>query len=83
MVFQIEYKQSVFNDLKKIDRQIVERIIREIESVISKNPEVGEALKGQFKGLYKYRVGNWRVIYAIFSDNVLILRIKHRSVVYK
>ena len=83
MVFRINYKRSVFNDLKKIDRPVAERIIPEIESGLAKNPETGEALTGQFKGLYKCRVGNWRVIYAILSDSVLILRIRHRSVVYQ
>ena len=83
MVFQIKYKRSVVNDLKKIDRPVAERIIHEIESVLAKNPEAGEALTGQFKGLYKYRVGNWRVIYSILSDSVLILRIRHRSVIYQ
>jgi mRNA interferase RelE/StbE len=83
LVFRINYKRSVFNDLKKIDGPVAERILREIESGLAKNPETGEALTGQFKGLYKYRVGNWRVIYSILSDSVLILRIRHRRVVYQ
>lgn len=83
MIFRIDYKRSVFNDLKKIDRPFAERIIREIDSVLSKNPETGEALTGQFNGLYKYRIGSWMVIYSIHSDSVLILRIGHRSVVYQ
>lgn len=83
MIFPIEYKRSFLNDIKKIDRSVAERIIREIESELSKDPEIGEALTGQFKGLYKYRVGNWRVIYSILPDSVLILRIGHRSVVYQ
>jgi mRNA interferase RelE/StbE len=83
LVFRIDYKRSVFNDIKKIDRPVAERIIREIESGLAKNPETGEALTGQFRGLYKYRIGNWRVIYSIHSDSVLILRISHRSVVYQ
>ncbi len=83
MAYRIDYKRSVFNDIKKIDQPVAERIIHEIDSELAKNPEIGEALKGQFKGLYKYRVGNWRVIYSILSDSVLILRIRHRSVVYQ
>jgi len=83
LVYRIEYKRSVFGDLKKIDRPVAERIIHEIESVLAKTPETGEALTGQFKGLYKYRVGNWRVLYVILSDSIIILRIGHRSVVYQ
>ncbi|HUW86465.1 MAG TPA: type II toxin-antitoxin system mRNA interferase toxin, RelE/StbE family [Methanoregula sp.] len=83
MVYRIDYKRSVFNDIEKIDRPVAERIIHEIESGLAENPEIGEALTGQYKGLYTYRVGNWRVICSILSDSVLILRIRHRSVVYQ
>ena len=82
MTVRIDYKRSVLNDLKNIDRPVAERIIHEIESGLAKNPKTGEALTGQFKGLYTYRVGNWRVIYTILSDRILILRIGHRSIVY-
>lgn len=40
-------------------------------------------LKGQFAGLRKYRIGDYRVIYAILGDDVLVLRIGHRKDVYK
>ena len=83
MVFRIKYKRSVFSDLKNLDRPVAERILRDIESGLAENPHSGEALTGQFRGLYKYRIGEWRVIYAILSDSVLILRIRHRSVAYQ
>jgi len=41
------------------------------------------ALKGKFKGMRRMRVGNYRVIYEIIEDVVLVLRIHHRKDVYK
>ena len=55
----------------------------QIEGELSKNAETYPALKGQFAGLRKYRVGDYRVIYAILQDDVLILRIGHRRDVYR
>ncbi|MBN1166033.1 MAG: type II toxin-antitoxin system RelE/ParE family toxin [Methanospirillaceae archaeon] len=83
MPFQINYKRSVLKDLKKIDKVSGERIIREIEFKISVNPEIGEGFTGQFKGLYKLRIGDWRVIYSIHHESILVLRIGHRHSVYK
>ena len=83
MIFQINYKRSVLKDLKKIDKVLRGRIIRELECKLSSNPELGEALTGQFKGLYKLRVGDWRVIYSIYPGSILILRIGHRHCVYQ
>jgi len=40
-------------------------------------------LKGQFAGLRKYRIGDYRVIYAILKEDILILRIGSRKDVYK
>ena len=35
--------------------------------------------KGQFSGLRKFRVGDYRVIYTILGDTALVLRLGHRS----
>jgi mRNA-degrading endonuclease RelE of RelBE toxin-antitoxin system len=35
-------------------------------------------LKGEFRGLYSYLSMGCRVIYTILSDNILVLRIRHR-----
>jgi mRNA-degrading endonuclease RelE of RelBE toxin-antitoxin system len=42
----------------------------------------GEPLGGEFKGLYKLRIGEYRVIYAKINETLLVLRIRHRSKVY-
>lgn len=42
-------------------------------------------LSGEFAGLFRYRVGDWRVIYRIdaHNDQVLVLAIGHRREVYE
>ncbi|MFN0061067.1 MAG: type II toxin-antitoxin system RelE family toxin [Myxococcaceae bacterium] len=43
-----------------------------------------QALSGaQFKGLFKLRVGDWRLIYKIESGDVLFVTLGHRSEVYE
>ena len=83
MVYKITFKKSVAKDLKKIDHFEADRILKKISSELSKQAEKSPELKGQFAGLRKYRIGNYRVVYAIIDDSVLILRIKHRKDVYK
>lgn len=51
--------------------------------VLGDNPDAGEALSGEFKSLYKLRVGDYRVIYAIVNGDILVLKIGHRSKVYQ
>jgi len=74
---KVEYKASVERDLRRIDKKNVDRILKKIEKVLSENPNKGEPLKGEYKGLYKLRVGNYRAIYSKTKEGVLILRIRH------
>ena len=82
MATEVEYKASVERDLKKIDKKQINRLLDKIEKVLSENPDKGEALKGQYKGLFKMRVGDYRVMYAKTKKGVLVVRIAHRGKVY-
>ena len=82
MEFKITYKKSVIRDLRKINKADLKKIISKIEKELTKKSESYPALKGEFAGLRKLRVGNYRVIYAILDKEVLILRVGHRKEVY-
>ena len=79
MAYNIVYKKSVQRDLKKVPRAEADRILNQIEQELSKNANAYPVLKGQFAGLRKYRIGDYRVIYAIVGDDCLVLRIGHRK----
>lgn len=83
MPYKVYYKASIERDLKKIDKAEVKKILNRIEKELGKNPGKGEQLKGEFRGLLRYRVGDYRVIYARTTDGILILRIGHRKEVYR
>jgi len=83
LAYNITFKKSVAKDLKKIDRSEADRILEKIVSELSMQADELPELKAQFTGLKKYRIGNYRVIFAIIDDSILILRIQHRKDVYK
>ncbi|MBN2049293.1 MAG: type II toxin-antitoxin system RelE/ParE family toxin [Spirochaetales bacterium] len=83
MAYNITFKKSVAKDLKKVEKSEVVRILKKIETELpSKAGQVPE-LKGQFAGLRRLRVGDYRIIFTILGDSVLILRIQHRKEVYR
>ncbi|MBF0466442.1 MAG: type II toxin-antitoxin system RelE/ParE family toxin [Nitrospirae bacterium] len=69
------------SDLKKLDNSIIDRIIRKKES-LKENP-VALPLTGNLQGCYKLPVGQWRIIYTIDGDDVIILNIGHRKDIYR
>lgn len=83
MGYKIFYKQSVFKDFKKISRQARSRVFDQLTKTLSENPKQGKKLKGPFKGLYSYRIGDYRVVYTFIPKGVLVLRVSHRKEVYK
>jgi mRNA interferase RelE/StbE len=83
MAGKVAYKSSVGKDLKNLKHSDVRRILDAVESDLASNPGKDKPLKGQFKGLYSYRVGDWRVIYSLIGGTILVLRIAHRKEAYR
>ncbi len=85
MVYKVAYLDSVEEDLKKLDKSTVKKILIRIETYLAQDPKgLGKPLKGEFQGYWRYRWGDHRVIYKISEGEILILvlRIGNRKDVY-
>jgi mRNA interferase RelE/StbE len=82
--YSLQIKESAFKELRRIDKPDRIRIIAAIDS-LPDNPWAGKVLKGEMAGLRRLRVGNYRVVYEIIDQEVLILvvRVAHRRQVYR
>lgn len=83
MALKIFYKASVHKDLKALDRPAAKRVLAKLEHALPANPNAGALLSGEFEGLFRYRIGDYRVIYAKIPEGLLILRIAHRKEAYR
>jgi mRNA interferase RelE/StbE len=86
MNYLIEYQPEAIEDLEKLTEAVGERITNKInwlaENFESINPQ---PLTADLVGLFKLRVGDYRVIYEFDRQEQLIFidRIRHRREVYK
>lgn len=83
MGYNITFKKSVAKELKRIGKKNAKRILDKIDSELARNPERFPALTGPFAGMRKFRVGDYRVIFVIIDQDVLILRVQDRKDVYR
>lgn len=83
MAARVEYKASVERDLRRLGRAAAERVLRKVEQALGLEGRQGDALSGEFAGLLRLRVGDYRVIYALTDQGYLVLRIGHRGDVYR
>lgn len=86
-MWKIEYDEKAARDILKIDRQAAKRIKKYFDERIATGEDprrFGEALAENLAGLWKYRIGDYRVIVEIQDERivVLVLRVGHRSKVY-
>jgi mRNA interferase RelE/StbE len=89
MKWIIEFDPSAVKELDKLDPQQAKRILRFLFDRVANLDDprsIGEALKGsRFNTLWKYRVGDYRIITSI-EDNVtriLVVKIGDRKEVYR
>ena len=85
-MYKIEYNDRVIESVAKIPANIRKSIKRAIEERLATDPvKFGKPLKGEWQGCYRLRVGDFRIIYEIHESviTVLIVKISHRSNVYK
>jgi len=83
-MYSIEIENRCLKELKNLDQTVVRRAFTFIEDVIVKDPYSGKKLKGKYSGLFSYRFSDYRIIYEIIQQKLLIviLRIRHRKDVY-
>lgn len=84
MAYSLTIKASAAKALKRIDRQDRLRLVEAIDR-LKDEPAAGGVLKGEFRGLRRLRVGDYRIIYEVIEDElvVLVVRIGHRKDVYR
>jgi mRNA interferase RelE/StbE len=83
LAYNIQYKKSVLKDLADLDKPEARRLVDRIEKELTARPDACPQRKGPFAGLRKLRVGDYRVVFGVFGNDVLVLRIGHRREVYK
>lgn len=73
------------NDLGKLDNLIRSRVIEKLEWVQNNFDNITPLpLDNKWRGFYKIRIGDWRVIYKIDWEKykIIIVAIGHRSKIY-
>jgi mRNA interferase RelE/StbE len=83
----VKWDPRAIKELKSISPEIKQRIFSFIEKKVhlSKNPRtLGEPLKGDKAGLWRYRIGDYRMICKLYDTElvVLVVKVGHRKAVY-
>jgi len=88
LTWLIEYSDTAKNQLRKLDKPTAKRILDYMDKRVAPNDDprsAGKALVGPLGGLWRYRVGDFRVVCEIQDGAlcVLVVRLGNRKDIYK
>jgi mRNA interferase RelE/StbE len=83
--YTIKWRKSAVKEIRNLPNDIAKRILLEIE-MLAENPFCNQSKKlNLLQNHYRLRVSNYRVIYSIYSNELIIeiIKIGHRKEVYR
>jgi mRNA interferase RelE/StbE len=85
--WRVEFDRNAARELRKLGepaRRTILRYLRERIATADDPRRLGKPLAGEFAGLWRYRIGDYRLIVTFEDDRliVLVLRVAHRREVY-
>lgn len=87
-MYKVEFTQSAIKELSKLDKQTLRMIKHWVTRnlVGSTDPRIhGKELKGNLKGIWRYRVGDYRMFARIEEKKLIIFifKVEHRKSIYR
>lgn len=84
MQYKVALTKNFTKEFRKLPKNIQQRILQAIKKAIS-NPYAGTKLHRELKGLWRWRVGKYRVIYTIDEEQkfIVFLDVGIRKAIYK
>ncbi|MFQ4146058.1 type II toxin-antitoxin system RelE/ParE family toxin [Chlorogloeopsis sp. ULAP02] len=85
MIYKVEFSKGALKQFNKLSLELQERIQRKIDELANDPRPSGVVKLKNGENRYRVRVGNYRILYNICDDILLItvVRIGHRREVYR
>ena len=85
-MYDLDFTRGAENDLARLDPQVRTRILKRLKWLADNAERVRhESLGGPLGDLFKFRIGDYRVLYDLIQSEQLMLihQVEHRSKVYR
>ncbi len=81
-MFNIEWKEGAIKELAKLEGNLSSRIYKKVSSS-KENLNSADVKRLQKSDLFRLRVGDYRVLFEIEKDTIIILKVGNRKNIYK
>ena len=83
MTYRLVYTRRAVKDIEKLDRSVRQRIGKALLRYENDPIEYAEKLTDPALGSYRFRIGDYRVVFDLEGPDIVILRVGHRRELYK
>ncbi len=83
MTYKLVYTRRSEKDIKKLDPSIQKQIGKALQKLQDNTAEYSEKLSDPRIGTYRFRIGDYRVIFDIEDGDIVILRVGHHREIYR
>ena len=83
MKYQLVYTHRAFKDILGLEGNVKKRIGKALERYREKPLNYASRLIDSKLGMYRFRIGDYRVIFDIEDENIIVLRVGHRKDIYR
>jgi len=81
--YNLVYTHRAFKDIREFEENVKKRIGKALERY-SENPlKFASRLIDSKLGMYRFRIGDYRVIFDIEDEKIIVLRVGHRKDIYR
>jgi len=82
-MYNLKWQEKALEELYKLDKGISARIFKKVEEFKETSPFSFDVIKLKgYEDWYRLRVGDYRVIFSIDGEKIIILKVGHRKDVY-
>ena len=82
-MFKVLFTDRALRDWKKLDKNTQRRIALKLREY-SENPlKFAVRLSNSKIGSYRFRIGDYRVVFDLDGNNIIVLRVGHRKEIYR
>ena len=83
--YKIRWNKSAVKELRKLDKSIITKIVRAVDFLANDPFPRGTKKLISSKNIYRLRVSDYRIVYSIFQNQLIIniIKVAHRKDAYK
>ena len=83
MSFRLVYTQRAIKDIQKPDQKVKSRMGKVLLRFAADPLGYAKALTNSSLGSYRFRIGDYRVIFDLVDEEIAVLRVGHRKEIYR